>query len=72
NQGQAAIKVFEFNVKKFPRSWNAYDSLGEACAATGNSERAIENYRQSIKLNPKNEAGRARLDELLKSDASTQ
>ena len=42
NLGEAAISVFKLNVKRFPDSWNAYDSLAEGYAANGNRELAIK------------------------------
>lgn len=60
----AAVDVFQINTERFPQSWNAFDSLGEALAEAGNKEKAIANYRESLKLNPANEAGKKRLDEL--------
>lgn len=59
-----AIDVFKLNVKLFPNSWNAYDSLGEAYALAGNKKLAIENYEKSMKLNPKSESGPAALAKL--------
>jgi tetratricopeptide (TPR) repeat protein len=56
-QVEAAISVFEINVERFPDSWNVYDSLGEACAANGDTERAIQLYRRSVELNPDNGNG---------------
>ena len=50
----AAILVFERTVKLYPNSWNAYDSLGEACAAAGDIQFAIKYYEKSLKLNPEN------------------
>ena len=49
-----AIEVFKLNIVLFPKSANAYDSLGEAYLNNGNKELALENYKISIKLNPKN------------------
>lgn len=49
-----AVKVFELVVDVFPESANAYDSLGEAYAFTGDRERAIASYRRSLELNPEN------------------
>ena len=40
----SAIVVFRKNVKDYPGSWNAYDSLGEAYATKGDKRRAIEQY----------------------------
>jgi len=49
-----AIKVFSLNVDLFPGSWNAYDSLGEAYLKADKKDLAIENYKKSLELNPKN------------------
>jgi tetratricopeptide (TPR) repeat protein len=59
-----AIEVLRVNVTLFPSSWNAYDSLGEAYAATGQTDFAIQNYEKSVQLNPKNDAGKAALAKL--------
>ena len=52
------------NVAEFPESSNVYDSLGEAFAAAGKKDLAIENYEKSIKLDPKNQNGIDRLKKL--------
>jgi CubicO group peptidase (beta-lactamase class C family) len=52
-----AIAVFETNVRNFPTSWNAYDSLGEAYAEDGQREKATVSYEKSIALNPENTNG---------------
>jgi CubicO group peptidase (beta-lactamase class C family) len=49
-----AIGVFKLNVELFPKSANPYDSLGEAYMLTGDKELAIENYKQSLELDPRN------------------
>ncbi|HEX2122673.1 MAG TPA: tetratricopeptide repeat protein, partial [Thermoanaerobaculia bacterium] len=49
-----AVAVLRLNTSRFPGSFNAYDSLGEAHAAAGDREKAIANYRRSLQLNPKN------------------
>ena len=59
-----AIEVFKVNVQLYPKSWNTYDSLGEAYAAAGNKPLAIHNYEKSLELNPKNESGKAALAKL--------
>ena len=56
-----AVELFKMNVRLYPNSWNAYDSLGEAYAKTGDNALAIQNYDKSMQLNPKNETGRAAL-----------
>jgi len=60
----AAIAVLEMNVAHFPESWNVYDSLGEACAAKGDRDRAVELYRRSVEINPGNTNGTAALARL--------
>jgi tetratricopeptide (TPR) repeat protein len=56
NEGKTdeAIKAFAKNTQMYPESGNVYDSLGEAYAAAGKKELAIENYEKSLKLDPKN------------------
>jgi len=54
---QDAIQVFKMNVQEYPKSWNCYDSLGEAYMKAGEKELAIENYAKSIELNPDNKNG---------------
>jgi CubicO group peptidase (beta-lactamase class C family) len=49
-----AIEVFRLNTLVFPRSGNAFDSLGEAYMAAGMNDRAIESYRKSLELDPGN------------------
>ena len=50
-----AVKVFQVNVELYPDDANAYDSLGEGQMAAGNTKAAIENYRKSLAMDPKNE-----------------
>ncbi|MCI0691639.1 serine hydrolase [candidate division KSB1 bacterium] len=50
----AAIAVFKLNVELHPQSSNTYDSLGEGYMMNGDKELAIENYKKSLELNPKN------------------
>ena len=59
-----AVAVFEQNVADYPDSWNAYDSLGEALAADGKTERAIAAYERSLQLNPGNTGGAEALKRL--------
>ena len=61
---EEAIELFKINVRLYPQSWNAYDSLGEAYAAAGQKDLAIKNYEKSVELNPKNESGLAALKKL--------
>ena len=59
-----AVKVFAQNVAAFPADANAYDSLGEAYAASGDKARALENYRKSLELDPKNDNARRVIKQL--------
>jgi len=59
-----AIRIFQLNVALYPRSWNVYDSLGEAYMNHGEKELAIQNYEKSLELNPQNEKGAATLQKL--------
>jgi len=60
-----AIEIFKLNVTEYPKSWNVYDSLGEAYMKNGDKELAIENYKKSLELNPDNENGKMILKRLL-------
>lgn len=62
-----AISIFRLEVFSFPDSYDAYDSLGEAYMKNGQFEKAIENYKKSIALNPKNENAKTQLDLLQKT-----
>ncbi|HEY6305658.1 MAG TPA: hypothetical protein VI488_04255 [Candidatus Angelobacter sp.] len=61
-----AILIFEVNVRAHPKSWNAYDSLGEAYVAAQDAVRALAAYRKSLELNPENGNGR-RMIELIEN-----
>lgn len=61
NQQTEASEIFKLNVHLFPNSWNAYDSYGEVLLKTGNKNKAVEMYKKSIELNPKNENGKQML-----------
>ena len=45
-----AIATFRENIKRHPDSWNTYDSLGEALAAKGSRQEAIDNYRKALSM----------------------
>ena len=54
---QEAIQVFQMNVQEYSKHWNCYDSLAEAYMKAGQKDLAIQNYSQSIELNPDNKNG---------------
>ena len=49
--------MFRLNVKEFPESWNAYDSYADALRENNEKQKAIENYKKSLELNPENSNG---------------
>jgi uncharacterized membrane protein len=59
-----AIRVLQLNVEAYPRSSNAYDSLGEATMDSGNTAQAIADYRTAVQLNPNNGDAAAMLRKL--------
>jgi len=54
NQGQhdKAIEVLTLNTQRYPKSANAFDSLGEAYAIKGDKANAIKNFKKSLSMNP--------------------
>jgi hypothetical protein len=60
-----AIEILAINTTKYPRSANAWDSLGEACAAKGDKEAAIKHFKKALTLNP-TENVRANSEKFLK------
>jgi CubicO group peptidase (beta-lactamase class C family) len=56
-KAKEATAIFKLNTQAFPKSSNTYDSYGEALMALGNKKEAIENYLQSVTMNPGNENG---------------
>lgn len=54
NQGKndEAIALFVMNTKKYPKSANAWDSLGEAYALSDQKDMAIKQFKKALSLNP--------------------
>lgn len=65
NQTAGAIAIFKLNAERFPKSSNVWDSLGEAYMKNGEREKAIENYRKALELDPKNENAKKMLEKLI-------
>jgi CubicO group peptidase (beta-lactamase class C family) len=61
---KAALTIFKINVLEYPKSFNVYDSYGEALLKDGQKEAAIENYKKSVELNPGNTGGVEALEKL--------
>ena len=49
-----AIEIFEYATLKYPENFNLFDSLGEAYYSIGDNNKALLNYKKSLKLNPEN------------------
>lgn len=58
-----ALAVFKDVVKKYPTSWNAYDSLGEAYEKVGNKKEALANFKIARQKAPQNQY--ARIDAII-------
>lgn len=52
NQYDKAIEAFLTNTSRFPKSANAWDSLGEGYATKGDKDNAIKSFKKSLSLNP--------------------
>jgi tetratricopeptide (TPR) repeat protein len=57
---QKAIAVLELNVKMYPKSWNVYDSLGEAYLKAGKKDKAMKYYKKAFTMNPQKTEGQKR------------
>jgi len=54
NKKNEAIDIFKYNLAANPNSADAYEGLAEGYEDIGNKELAIQNFRKSVELNPKN------------------
>jgi len=51
-QYDKAIEILTLATERFPKSANAWDSLGEAYALKGDEKNAVVNFKKSLKMNP--------------------
>jgi hypothetical protein len=51
-QHDKAIEILKLATERFPKSANAWDSLGEAYALKGDKKNAVPNFKKSLSLNP--------------------
>jgi CubicO group peptidase (beta-lactamase class C family) len=65
---KASLEVFRLNVRLFPDNGNVYDSLAEAYAYNGEKALAVESYRRSLELDPKNTNAAEMLNKLEKRE----
>ena len=64
DRAKEASKVLKLALEIFPNAFNLYDSYGEVLLILGEKEKAIENYKKSVELNPNNKNGIRVLKEL--------
>lgn len=64
NRLDEALGVFKLNVREYPKSYNVYDSYGEALLKKGIKDSAIVYYKKSLELNPRSQSGIKVLKEL--------
>lgn len=55
NRPGDAVTVFHANLEEYPESPNAFDGLGEAYLAIGDTTKAVANYKRAVQLDPKNQ-----------------
>jgi len=48
------FEIFKLNTDQYPKSSNAFDSLGEAYQVIGIRVLAIESYQKAVELDPTN------------------
>ncbi len=59
-----ALAAFRLNVAENPASANAYDSLGEFYAETGDTKQALASYQKSLELDPTNDNAKHEIEQL--------
>lgn len=59
-----AIAVFKLNIKMFPESPGALDSLGEAYLKYGHNALALENFKKALALDPANAVAKYEINKL--------
>ena len=52
------IEIFKTNVKRYPTSWNVYDSLAEAQEKAGDKKGATANYKTALSKAPEDQKKR--------------
>lgn len=60
------VDILEFNTSKFPESSYVYEGLAEAYFESGNKQKAIENYKRSLEINPNNQTALKKIKQLEK------
>ena len=58
-----AVKIFKLNTVLYPKSANAFDSLGEAYHRSKDSANAIISFKKTLELNPKSKRAKQYINE---------
>jgi cytosine/adenosine deaminase-related metal-dependent hydrolase len=61
---ESAIRVFEHCARTNPSDWNAWDSFSEALEEGGRGPEAVKACGESLRLNPRNDGCRSRIERL--------
>lgn len=64
----SAIKILKLNTEQFPESANAHDSLGEAYYSNKQMPLALQHYRKSLELDPKNDNAKQMIEQISKTN----
>jgi CubicO group peptidase (beta-lactamase class C family) len=63
-KSENSLQTFSSATLLFPKSWNVYDSYGEALFQCGKKEDAVKMYRKSLELNPENKNGKEMISKI--------
>jgi len=66
----AALALYELNVRNYPSSARAHESLGEALAARGDTARAVSVLERALALRPESARARSALQKIRKTAGS--
>ena len=64
----SAIKILKLNTEQFPESANAHDSLGEAYYSNKQMPLALQHYKKSLELDPKNDNAKQMIEQISKTN----
>ena len=64
----SAIKILKLNTEQFHNSANAHDSLGEAYLSNKEMALALQHYKKSLELDPKNDNAKSMIEKITKGN----
>lgn len=62
-----ALEIFKINQERFPKEPIAYDSMGECHYLLGNYDKALENFRERLRMIPNDKRSKAMIDLILET-----